>query len=505
MSPTPLPHLSRRLFLTGAASAALVAACSRPDALIGPRSGAVRSAETRRPRNGGTHEVALTAAVSTVDLGGRNVRTWAYDGQLPGKEIRLTAGQALRARITNQLPAETSVHWHGLAIRNDMDGVPGLTTAPIGAGATSVYEFVVPDPGTYWFHPHSGTQLDRGLYAPLIVEDPAEPGGYDTEWVIVLDDWTDGGVGSDPDTILANLKASGIGGMGGMGGMDMSGSGSGAMGSTGGMTSALLGGDAGDVDYPKYLANGRPPNDPEVLTAKAGQRVRIRIINAAADTAFRFALDQHRMTVTHTDGYPVNLVEVDQILIGMGERYDVTVTLGDGVFQLLAAPEGKTGSARALVRTARGAAPRSGHVPAEMNGQLLDISRLVAATRSRLTERSPDREHTLVLASDMASYRWTINGKTYDRADPLPVHQGERVRLRFQNHSMMWHPMHVHGHTFQLRGRGGTGPRKDTTAVLPMSEVVADLDADNPGQWMVHCHNAYHMEAGMMTRLSYTE
>lgn len=95
--------------------------------------------------------------------------------------------------------------------------------------------------------------------------------------------------------------------------------------------------------------------------------------------------------------------------------------------------------------------------------------------------------------------------KDLRQADPLPVHQGERVRLRFQNHSMMWHPMHVHGHTFQLRGPGGTGPRKDTTAVLPMSEVVADLDADNPGQWMVHRHNVYHMEAGMMTRLSYTE
>ena len=230
MSPSrsPSPHLSRRLFLTGAASAALLAACSRPDTLIGPRSDAVRGAEARRRRNGGLHDVALTAAVSTVDLGGRKVRTWAYGGRLPGREIRLTAGQTLRARVTNHLPAETSVHWHGLAIRNDMDGVPGLTTAPIGTGATSVYEFVVPDPGTYWFHPHSGTQLDRGLYAPLIVEDPAEPGDYDREWVIVLDDWTDGGVGPDPDTVLAKLKA----GAGGMAGMDMGRTGSDGMGTS---------------------------------------------------------------------------------------------------------------------------------------------------------------------------------------------------------------------------------------------------------------------------------
>ena len=242
-----------------------------------------------------------------------------------------------------------------------------------------------------------------------------------------------------------------------------------------------------------------------MLNAKPGQRVRIRVINAAADTAFRFALDRHKLTVTHTDGFPVQPVAVDQILISMGERFDVMVTLGDGVFQFMASAEGKGGGsdARALVRTGAGAAPPVGHYPSGMTGQLLDVSSLVAAEGSTLPTKTPDREHVLVLAGDMSTYRWTINGKTYDQTDPLPVQQGERVRLRFQNQSMMWHPMHVHGHTLQLRNRAGAGPRKDTMAVLPMKEVVADLDATNPGQWMVHCHNVYHMEAGMMTRLSY--
>lgn len=500
-------RLSRRLFLAGAASAGLLAACSRPDTLLGPGSDAVRAAEARRRHAGGAVDVALTAGIATIDLGGRQVTTWAYDGRVPGKEIRVTDGQTLRARVTNQLPVDSSVHWHGLAIRNDMDGVPDLTTAPIKPHATASYEFVVPDPGTYWFHPHSGTQLDRGLYAPLIVDDPAEPGSYDTEWVVVLDDWTDGGIGQDPDKILAQLRAGGMAGMSGgnMGGMDMGGNGSGGMGSMGAMASGLLGGDAGDVDYPLYLVNGRPPNDPEVLSARTGQRVRIRVINAAADTAFRFALDRHRMTVTHTDGFPVDPVEVDQILISMGERFDVLVTLGDGVFQFMASAEGKGGGsdARALIRTGAGVAPAAGHYPTGMTGQLLDVSTLVAATGSGLPAKTPDREHILVLAGDMTTYRWTINGKTYDETDPLPVRQGERVRLRFQNQSMMWHPLHVHGHTLQVRNPSGTGPRKDTMAVLPMTEVVADLDATNPGQWMVHCHNVYHMEAGMMTRLSY--
>ena len=487
----------------------MLAACSRTDALVGPRSDAVAAAETRRRRAAGIVDVALTAGIATIDLGGRKITTWAYDGRLPGKQIRVTAGQTLRARVTNQLPIDSSVHWHGLAIRNDMDGVPDLTTAPIKPHATATYEFVVPDPGTYWFHPHSGTQLDRGLYAPLIVDDPAELGAYDAEWVVVLDDWTDGGIGPDPDKILAQLKAGGSagmsGGMSGMGGMDMGGNGSGGMGSMGAMSSGLLGGDAGDVDYPLYLVNGRPPNDPDVLVAKPGQRIRIRVINAAADTAFRFALDRHRMSVTHTDGFPVDPVQVDQILIGMGERFDVAVTLGDGVFQFMASAEGKGGGsdARALVRTGAGAVPPAGHYPSGMTGKLLDVSTLVAATGSALTEKPPDREHVLVLAGDMSTYRWTINGKTYDQTDPLPVSQGERVRLRFQNQSMMWHPIHVHGHTLQVRNASGTGPRKDTIAVLPMKEVAADLDATNPGQWMVHCHNVYHMEAGMMTRLSY--
>ena len=261
--PTATSQISRRLFLAGG-TVAVLAACTRTDSLVGPRSDAIAAAESRRRHTGGTVDVALTAGITTIDLGGRKVTTWAYDGRLPGKQIRVTAGQTLRTRVTNQLATDTSVHWHGLAIRNDMDGVPDLTTAPIKPHATASYEFVVPDPGTYWFHPHSGTQLDRGLYAPLIVEDPAEPGAYDAEWVIVLDDWTDGGIGQDPDKILAQLKAGGMAGMSGgsMGGMDMSGNGSGGMGSMGAMTSSLLGGDAGDVDYPLYLVNGRPRTTP---------------------------------------------------------------------------------------------------------------------------------------------------------------------------------------------------------------------------------------------------
>jgi FtsP/CotA-like multicopper oxidase with cupredoxin domain len=201
--------------------------------------------------------------------------------------------------------------------------------------------------------------------------------------------------------------------------------------------SALLGGDAGDISYPYYLINGRIPAAPTTFTAKPGQRIRIRLINAGSDTAFRVALAGHTMTVTHTDGYPVLPTEVDAVLMGMGERYDVIVTAGDGVFPLVASAEGKNAVARALLATGTGSPADPGFRPPEL--------------------------------------------------------------------TMMWHPMHLHGHTFQVIKPDGTGgARKDTTIVQPMQKVSVALLADNPGIWMMHCHNTYHQEAGMMTSLDYT-
>jgi FtsP/CotA-like multicopper oxidase with cupredoxin domain len=427
------------------------------------------------------------------------VPTWAYGNALPGPLIRATAGDLLRVEVSNLLDTSTSVHWHGLALRNDMDGVPGLTQDPIAASGSFTYEFTAPHPGTYFYHPHSGMQLDRGLYGALIIDDPAEPGDYDTEWVIVLDDWVDG-TGRTPDQILADLMAdpgrTGRHGMGG--GMDMSGMGMG-MGGMSGVRSGILGG-AGDVDYPHYVINGKTPATPSTLTAKPGQRVRLRIINAATDTAFRVALGGHRLTVTHSDGFPVQHQEGDAVLIGMGERYDVTVTLRDGVFPLVASAEGKLGQGLAVVRTASGPIPPATAHPAELDGQIVLGTGLIASEETRLTDKGVDRTHDLVLTGSMAPYRWLLNGKTFPDADPLVVREGERVRLRFQNMSMMFHPMHLHGHTFGLLG---SGVRKDTVIVRPMETIEVDLDANNPGRWAAHCHNLYHAEAGMMTTLAY--
>lgn len=505
--------------LAGTAGVVAVAANRNTPKLVDPHAEAIRRVELARQRPGAaTVRATLTPRPVTLDLGGVTVGTWGYTEDAPGPLIRAKAGDRLRIDVVNELPADTSVHWHGIALRNDMDGVPGVTQDPIGAGGRFTYDFTAPDPGTYFYHPHSGVQLDRALHGVLIVDDPNDAGRYDQEWIVVLDDWVDG-TGRTPDDVLAALgdgtdgmhggHGDGTNGMhgddtdgmpGGHGttGMDH-GAGMPMGGSMESMISPLLGG-AGDVDYPHYLINGRVPAAPVTLTARPRQRVRIRLVNAASDTAFRVALGGHRLTVTHSDGFAVVPDVTDALVVGMGERVDVEVVVADGVFPLVAVAEGKTGQALAVARTGGGSPPSAEVRPAELDRRVILTNQLRAADTVRLTQREPDRTHDLVLGGGMMPYRWTINDKTFTDAEPLLVGEGERVRLRMINQTMMFHPMHVHGHTFAL---GDGGPRKDTVIVTPHQTVTVDLDADNPGQWMTHCHNIYHAETGMMINLAY--
>ncbi|MGW7622526.1 multicopper oxidase family protein [Streptomyces antimycoticus] len=503
----------------GAPARAGAPAADVPAEYISPHGPEVAATEQRRGP-GPVRTFRLTATATTLDIGARKVASWAYEDQVPGQEIRVTAGDTIALTLANNLPQPTTLHWHGIRLRNDMDGVPGVTQRPVKTGAAFDYRFTAFYPGTYWVHPHSGAQLDRGLYAPLIVEDPKEPLTYDKEWVVVLDDWLDGVGGRTPDTELERLN-------GGKGGHSMGDEGGraakGAKGATKGtaagaakraaarpappkkaasaapMESELLGGQAGDVTYPYYLVNGRSPESPQVFRAKRGDRIRIRLINAGGDTAFRVALGGHRMTVTHTDGYPVVPAKTDALLLGMGERYDVLVTVKDGIFPLAVLAEGKGRSAMAVLRT-RGKSPVKFPRPKELDGELLTADRLKAAEDVRLTPKEPDRIIRMRLTGSMRRYDWAINGRPYDPAQRYPVRAGERVRISFINGTDMWHPMHLHGHTF---GLPDGGPRKDTTILRPHHKVNVDLDADNPGLWMVHCHNVYHSESGMMTILGY--
>jgi multicopper oxidase len=302
----------------------------------------------------------------------------------------VTQAERLRVRVENGLPEETTIHWHGVRVPNAMDGVPEMMQEPIRPGESFIYDFTPPDAGTYWFHPHVGAQLDRGLYAPLIVEAREETLAYDREATIVLDDWLDG-LGRTPEQALRNLEVhgmqmsgmsgmSGTSGMSGMSGMDMGGLGSlsgsdlralgdgslviaGDAVSLGGddppsgtlpaLVNLLDGGDGdpGDVTYPMFLINGRPSDDSYVLQVRRGERLRLRLLNAAADTHFAFSIDGHPLTLVASEGQLVEPVEAEAVVLGMGERADVLLAATKpGAYRLLATPLGKNGRAVGTLR-----------------------------------------------------------------------------------------------------------------------------------------------------------
>lgn len=519
-NPFETTRISRRGFIAaGIAGGAALVACERSVTTKPTMSGAIAAAEATRPHSGRTVTASLTPQATKVDIGGKIVDTFAYGDSIPGPLIRSTIGDEIVVSVSNRLDHPTSVHWHGVAIRNDMDGAEPATPN-IPAGQNFTYRFSVPDSGTYWAHPHTGLDADKGLYLPFIVDDPTEMGHYDAEWIVVLDDWTDG-VGKSPQqlyealtdpnrqpsppplptttstTTASSAPPSPTSGMPGMPGMP-----EGTAGEVG--TSDLLGGDAGDIAYPYYLVNGRISDAATTFNAKPRQRIRIRLINTASDTTFRVALAGHPMTVTHTDGYPVIPTQVDALLIGMAERYDVYVTAADGVFPLVAAAEGKNAVARALLSTGMGSPPDPRFRPAELTRRVGTIEKFTATTSVNLGRPDPGLELPVVLGGTMAKYDWTINGEPYSRTKPLHIREGQRPTLVFDNPTMMYHPIHLHGHTFQVvKSDGSLGARKDTVIVLPKQKMRAVLIANNPGTWVMHCHNTYHQHAGMMTRLDY--
>src|SRR5690625_3515202 len=353
------------MFAGGFGVAALtLAACG--DRATPTEAGAFASPPSLTPKAGqNVVTQTLTAAPTTLDLGGKAVSTWAYGESLPGPLIRATAGDLMRITLDNRLPETSTIHWHGIRLHNAADGEPGMTQDAVEPQASFTYEFVVPDPGTYFLHFHVGLQLDRGLYAPLIIDDPDEPGDYDAEWIVTLDDWIDG-TGQTPDEVLAALTDAGASDAGGMDHGDMP---MGDGGSRGMDHGDMPMGDepwreGWDGSYSHYIINGRVTEAPECFEAKPCQRVRICLINASADNIFALALGDHDLSVTHSDGFPVDPVTAKARYLGMGERYDVMVTVKDGMFPLVARPVGKTsgGQGLAVMRDRKSTRLNSSHV-----------------------------------------------------------------------------------------------------------------------------------------------
>lgn len=434
-----------------------------------------------------TREFRFSATPAKVNLGtGPDFVAWTYNGQVPGPEIRVREGETIRVLLRNDLPEPTTIHWHGVPVPNVMDGVPGLTQEPVAPGESFVYQFEAKPAGTYIYHSHAKYQLDQGLYGPLIIEPARADRAYDREYVLVLEDWVmrDGG-GVAP----VRRRPPGMGMMRGMMGRPRG---------FGGQGRPLL-----EPVYDAYGVNGKVYPAVEPLTVRRGDRVKLRLTNASSSTIYDLRLAGHSMTITHADGNPVEPFVTDVVRIGMGERYDVEFIADNPGRWLLAAYD--TGFGEGRLRVPLHYAGIAGGDPAPPDFRpglrVASYQDLRGMPREMEAEWAPAaRVFSQVLSGGMYSPYWTINGRAYPDAEVLNVRPGEVARVRYWNHSMMPHPMHLHGHFFRVVNPALTKGRwilKDTIIVEPMQRVEVEFLAHNPGKWFHHCHNLYHMAAGM--------
>ncbi|MBI4184797.1 MAG: multicopper oxidase family protein [Proteobacteria bacterium] len=471
--------VSRRRFLAGTAAAGL-------SGLIVPLAGAPRAAVAAPARLGiGTRQIAVAGKPATVfgitGPGGRN-------------GVVVEAGGEFEVTLENASPEATLVHWHGLTPPWRQDGVPEVTAPLLQPGESRAYSFAVANRGTHWMHSHHGLQEQRLLAAPLIVRAAGEPRADAQDVVVMLHDFSF----RAPEDILAGLRG---------GGMAMP---QGSMAHGGhGMATGAGARDVNDVDHDAYLANDRALDDPEVVAVERSGRVRLRIINGASSTNFTIDLGALSGTLLAVDGNPVEPVAGSRFPIAIAQRLDLLVALPaeGGAFPVLALREGAS-ERTGLILAGAGARVRKlpplGHEAAPV----LDLAfeRTLKARQPLPAKARADRTHVVELTGAMTGYEWGMGGRPYGGHLVLAAREGERVEIVMRNRTEMSHPMHLHGHHFQVVGIDGTrldGAKRDTVLVPPVGEVAIAFDADNPGKWMFHCHHLYHMAAGMMTTLEY--
>ena len=562
-------------------------------------------------------DIRLRVGHSPFTVGGRSGHAITLNGVLPGPLIRLKEGQNVRLHVENALDEDTSIHWHGLILPFQMDGVPGVSFPGIKPRSTFTYEFPVKQNGTYWYHSHSGLQEQQGHYGPMVI-DPAgaDPVAYDREHVIVLSDWSF----LHPHQIISKLKAEG--GYFNRQKQTLAGMLKGGPEEQMSASERLMWGkmrmdptDIADVTAATYtyLINGHGPRENWTGLFRPGERVRLRIVNAGAMTIFNVRIPGLTMTVVSADGQNVRPVAVEEFQIGAAETYDVIVQpTEDRAFTFVAESIDRSGMGRATLaprlgmtaavppaapppdahheghghgrhgpwvhagdgRCGRKRGPRldgrdgswvdGGHgpqraaaaagamagmdhgsasamgamdmsnmnmrdkslvppsvkvgvgvdsiamAPIDRTGEpglgLENVGHKVLTYRDLMAltphpdKRAPTRSVEVHLTGNMERFMWSIDGtKMSENPEPIRFERNERVRVTMINHSMMTHPMHLHGHFFEVvNGHTGSHPLKHTVNVLPGGKVSFDLTADAPGDWAFHCHLLMHMHAGMM-------
>ena len=462
----------------------------------------------------------LSIAEGDFSVAGKTRTALTINGGVPGPTLRFREGDHAQITVFNRLEkGETSLHWHGLLVPNAMDGVPYLTTPPIVAGGSHLFEFPLRHAGTYWYHSHTGLQEQRGVYGSIVVEPRGgETVEVDHDVVAVLSDWTN----ENPKEVMRTL----------MRGSDWYGI---KKGNAQSIAGAIKSGafkdymareksrmppmDVSDIYYDAFLINGR---ERSTLNAKPGERVRIRVINAGAATYFYLNSATGPMTIVAADGPAVEPVNVDRLLMGMAETYDVVVTVpASGQWEFRATSQDNTGHASLFIGDPEGAEHLADDFPSPnlytMDEMLTGALEEMPGDGPRPNApyallRSPEstevvgekRDITLRLTGDMRRYLWSFNGKTLAEESTIPVNKGEVLRIEFINDTMMHHPLHLHGHFFRVINRyGANSPLKHTVDVPPMGRRTIEFLANEEGDWFFHCHLLYHMDAGMARVFSY--
>ncbi|PWK64979.1 multicopper oxidase family protein [Aminobacter sp. AP02] len=500
--------LSRRGFL--AASAATLSVAAVPSLLL-----------PVRPARADGHKV-ITAAKRVIEVKGKAANVFGLTQDDGSSGLVMNAGENFRVRLKNLIGEPTVIHWHGLTPPWQQDGVAGISQDPIPDGGSHDYDFPVARPGTFWMHSHFGLQEQLMLAAPLIVRDPAEAGQDVQEVVVLFHDFTF----RDPQEILTELKAGGhdMGAMqapapaaGGHEGHNMSGMamGSGQMNHGGmNMGGMQMGGQVGgmahlqDVQYDALLANDRTLDDPEVFSIEPGGRVRLRLINGAASTNMWLDLGKLQGKLIAVDGMPVEPIDGSRFEFAVAQRLDIIVEVPKeaSAWPVFAVQEGgrmRTG----IVLAAKGASvgKLADMADEDFPAVGVELEQKLRAAKP-LSEKAATREHTMMLGEG-PNYVWTLDGAMHGADTPLAVKSGDRFELTFMNHTTMSHPMHLHGHHFQvvaINGKRFAGALRDSVLVpANMGMVTIAFDADNAGKWALHCHHLYHMAGGMMTSLAY--
>ncbi|MBU2904220.1 multicopper oxidase domain-containing protein [Arenibacter algicola] len=514
----------------------------------------------------------LTVTDTIVNFSGKEKRAIAVNGQIPMPTLTFTEGDIAEIVVHNRLKEGTSLHWHGVYLPNKEDGVPFLTQMPIAPNTTHTYRFPIIQNGTHWYHSHSGLQEQIGMYGSLILKkketDPTFREGIDDlpTVPVILSEWTD----IKPENVHRMLhNANDWGGI--------------KKGTVQSYSEAIKAGhfktklenewkrmlamDVSDVYYDKFLINGK--NESQLSQFKAGDKVRLRIANGGASSYFWLSYAGGKITVVANDGNDVEPVEVDRLIIGVSETYDVVVNIPqeDTAYEFLATPEDRTKSAS--IYLGNGTIQLKSRMPKlkyfegmkMMNGMMnmdgsmddmgmdmslqkmdmntvmypevtgsgdkkmdhkmdhenhtmeanaelvtLNYGMLKAPHPTTLPKDAPVKELRFELTGNMNRYVWSMDNKVLSETDKILIKKGENVRITLYNGSMMRHPMHLHGHDFRvLNGQEEYAPLKNVLDIMPMETDTIEFQANAEGDWFFHCHILYHMMAGMNRVFSYEE